>query len=102
MDKQLVNGSYAASDGEAGPALSWRVIVLVAVHVAVLGSGIGWAAYRVKQQEALKLLPVPHNEPLAVRPMYDEPEIVSDTQLTSVLTKLQPRFRGSNPKMNNI
>lgn len=83
-------------------AISWRIVAFVVFHVAVLGAGIGWGAYRIRQMDAEKILPRPSNEPLKVLPTYNVPEVVSDEQLPRVLAKLQPRFRGPNPKINFI
>jgi hypothetical protein len=74
----------------------------VAFHLLLLASGVTWAALRVQEHRAERLPPQPRNEPLRVLPLYNEPALVSDSELIQVLHKLRPRLRGRNPKMNHV
>lgn len=52
----------------------------------------------VRPERRLELL----NEPTVVRPTYDYPLLISDEQLLAVLTKLQPKLRHEQPKINHV
>lgn len=64
--------------------------------------GVGYGAHRYHEHLRLRQTPKPTREPLRIAPRYDRPEVVSDEQLTRVLTKLQPKFRGPKPKINYV
>jgi hypothetical protein len=46
--------------------------------------------------------PVLLNEPVNVNPENDVPEVVTDEQLSRVLSKLRPRFKQAQPKINHV
>ena len=48
------------------------------------------------------LVPELNNTPRVIRPEFDYPFVVSDSQLQSVLFKIRPRFKKSPPKINFI
>jgi len=68
----------------------------------VLLAGIGYGAHRLHEIQQVRTPPKPKREPLKIAPRYDRPDVVSDEQLVHVLTKLQPSFRGPNPKINHV
>lgn len=78
------------------------LLVFLVFQVVVVCGGAAWAAWRVERHYAERALPVPLNEPLKVAPLYDEPGVVSDEQLVRVLTRLRPRLRGPQPKINLV
>jgi hypothetical protein len=78
------------------------LLVFLVFQAAVVCGGVAWAAWRVDLHYAERELPVPLNEPLKVAPLYDEPGVVSDEQLVRVLTRLRPRLRGPQPKINLV
>ena len=41
-------------------------------------------------------------EPRSVGPLYDVPEMISDTELREVLERLVPRFAGAKPRTNHV
>jgi len=47
-------------------------------------------------------IPVPRETPLVIEPLYDDPEVVSDEELASVLVKVQPRFSRERLKPNFV
>ncbi|MDA1164865.1 MAG: hypothetical protein O3B13_17360 [Planctomycetota bacterium] len=85
------------------PAASiYRVAGFVCLHMAVLASGVAWATIRYREFQGERALPELRTEPLSVRPLYDDPEVISDSDLRIVLEKLRPEFRGPSPKTNHI
>ncbi|MBI1312242.1 hypothetical protein GC176_13215 [bacterium] len=45
---------------------------------------------------------IERSEPLAVTPLYDDPEVVSDDELAAVLKQVQPRFSADHLKPNHV
>ncbi len=78
------------------------MIGFCALQLVLLGSLIAVAAWRYQDFTAPRNLPEPATEPLRIRPLYDEPAVISDEQLVRVLEKLKPRLRGSHPKINHV
>ena len=79
-----------------------RLPLFLILHVLLLSGGAGWATVRYRSMEEAKIPPVPRLEPVAIRPLYDDPEAVSDDELQRILVKLQPRLRGPSPKINHV
>ena len=79
-----------------------RLPVFLLLHVLFLSGGVAWATIRYRNMEEAKIPPVPREEPVQVRPLYDDPRAVSDDELRRVLVKLQPRLRGPAPKINHV
>lgn len=71
-------------------------------HILLVGVAVGWAAVRYQAWEQAKQLPTLRLNPLQVTPEYDRPEIVSDQDLGEVLARLQPQFRGKQPRINYV
>jgi hypothetical protein len=71
-------------------------------QIVILGTGVGWAAYRAAALSAERALPHWRNEPLEVAPLYDDPEVVSDEQLRAALGRLVPRFRGKRVSVASV
>lgn len=74
----------------------------ILVHVAVVGVVLGLAAYRGARLSQREALPELRAKPLAIEPLYDMPEVVTDEQLRDVLRRLPPRFHGSNTEINHV
>ena len=87
--------TYAASR-TSGVA---KFLILQAVLIAL---GAAWATARVREQNLAAALPELRPVPLDIRPTYDYPVVVSDDQLSRVLTKLRPRNNGPKTKLNYI
>lgn len=83
-----------------GPAVSWRLVLFGIVQVAVVAVGAVLTQQGLAKQEARRQLPQMRTEPLEIRPLHNVPAMVSDEQLTAVLTKLQPVL-GDKPQMNH-
>lgn len=79
-----------------------RVAGFLCFHILLVGAAIGWAAVRFQDWEQAKQLPAIRLNPLQVTPEYDRPEIISDKDLAAVLTRLQPQFRGKQPRINYV
>jgi hypothetical protein len=72
------------------------------VQAAILSLGAAWTVTNVRELTLERLLPTLRPVPLDVRPTYDYPVVVSDEQLTRVLTKLRPKNLGAKTKLNHI
>lgn len=91
----------SSSPEATAPRGTTSVVFLVAQLVFVAGL-LGYGAQRFRALEEARVLPVPRNEPIRIQALHDDPAVVSDEQLTRVLTKLQPRLRGPQPKINHV
>lgn len=74
------------------------LLLHAALGVTVVLSGSYWAIQANLRPE----LPALRATPRFVRPMFNDPRVISDDQLTAVLNKLHPRFQEHPPKLNNI
>ena len=45
---------------------------------------------------------IERTEPLVIKPLYDDPEVVSDEELAAVLLQVQPRFPADKLKPNHV
>ena len=79
-----------------------NLLRFVIFQIVILCGGAAWAVWRVDLHYTERELPVPLNEPIKIGPLYDEPGVVSDEQLVRVLTRLRPRLRGPQPKINLV
>jgi hypothetical protein len=79
-----------------------NITLFCALQVLLAGALFGVAAWRYQLYTAPRSLPEPATEPIRVRPIYDEPAMISDEELTRVLEKLKPRLRMNQPKINQV
>ena len=79
-----------------------RVAGFLSFHILLVGVVISWGAVRYQEWEAQKKLPQLRLNPLKVVPQYDQSEIVSDQDLSEVLYRLRPQFRGKKPRINHV
>lgn len=86
----------------SSPLSTSRIFGFLFVHLLVLCSGVVWATIRFQEIELSHRPPAVRSKPMTVRPLYDDPVVVSDDDLQRVLDKLQPRFRGPAPKINHV
>ncbi|MEQ8789777.1 MAG: hypothetical protein RIC55_26015 [Pirellulaceae bacterium] len=77
-----------------------NIAFLLAQLVVILGV-CGLLVWRVRQIDSARILPEPRRTPLVVKPLYNEPTVVTDEQLATVLEKLEPRLRSEQPKINH-
>lgn len=80
----------------------YRIVCLVLLHVIVLVGSAAWATIRYQAIDSHRILPVPRIEPLVVRPLYNDSEVINDEDLRIVLERLRPQFRGPAPQINHI
>ena len=71
-------------------------LTLLCVLVASVTAAVSTPATRHLQ------LPVYDLQPLSVLPKYDDPRVVTDHQLITVLDRLQPAFGRQKPKINYV
>lgn len=72
------------------------------MQIVLLAGGAAATTSRLRELQAERQMPAPRTQPLTVLPQYDDPRVIADEQLTAVLTKLRPRLRGKEPKINNV
>ena len=80
------------------PRGTWIFLVF---QVAFLALAVSASVRRVSQMKARLAMPELREVPLVIRPRYDNPRVVTDQQLKTVLTKLRPRLRGEQPNINH-
>jgi len=84
-----------------GSGRSWAAAFVLS-QVVVVAAVIAVARAKMTQEAGRLALPPLRNEPLEVKPLYNNPQIVSDEQLRAVMTKLRPRLRGPQPRIYNL
>jgi len=77
-------------------------IAFVLVQILFFGTVLTYGRQRFELMTTERELPVPNMEPIQLKPRYDRPDLLSDDELTALLKKLEPRLRGSNPKINHV
>jgi hypothetical protein len=93
--------------------LAEKFVGFVLVQVIVIGAlAAAVASLSPRQTERIaetvtsrpKFTPVQikRNEPLEVKPLYNDPEVVSDEELAAVLLRVQPKFSRENLKPNYV
>lgn len=80
----------------------WNVSAFCGLQLGLLGALLAVAAWRYEHITQPQIPPEPLTEPIRVRPLYDEPNMISDTELARVLDKLKPRLRISQPRINHV
>jgi hypothetical protein len=79
-----------------------RIVPFVILQLIVLGAAGGWSSQRFTQVGQQSALPALREKPLEVRPLYDQPVVVTDEQLQRVLTKLRPKNLQEKSRINHI
>lgn len=79
-----------------------RMLRFLAIQAVVVLAVAGTVFARLATAPARPALAPARVTPLAVKPTYDRPEIVSDADLRAVLHKLRPRFAGPRPMINLV
>lgn len=76
--------------------------LFLAVQLLLVGVAVAGVVYRTRQIDRRAELPPLREMPLEVRPLFNEPLMVTDEQLVAALRKLRPRDEGKNSKIGNI
>ncbi|HET6423180.1 MAG TPA: hypothetical protein VFG20_05825 [Planctomycetaceae bacterium] len=71
-------------------------------HAVVLIGSVSYGSWRYDRLQFDRALPIPQNEPRSITPRHQRPDLVSREEASRILTRLQPRFRGRNPKINSV
>ncbi len=87
-----------ASTADRSPT---RLGMFLAAQLLIGGSFV-WAALWAAAVPTRPELPEFRDEPITIRPLYDEPSMISDAELERVLWKLRPRLRAPQEKINHI
>lgn len=77
-------------------------LAFIGFQLLFVSALLGMGTWRYRHMMSPHALPEPETEPIRVRPLYNEPEMISDEQLARVLEKLKPRLRGLQPKINHV
>lgn len=67
--------------------------------VGVAAAGISWRSWQLDQRTQLPPL---RETPREIAPLYDDPTMVGDAKLASVLRKLRPRFNGTDTVIGHV
>lgn len=76
--------------------------VFLALQLVLLAAFAGWAASRALAWHAARALPQPRPAPIELRPLYDDPAVVSDEQLARVLGRLVLRRHGPRTRIGQV
>ncbi|MBL8829885.1 MAG: hypothetical protein JNM18_23095 [Planctomycetaceae bacterium] len=83
-------------------ARSSRTVLFVILQLALIGAAAGWSSVRYSQFGQPGQLPSLRDKPLEIRPLYDQPVVVTDEQLQRVLVKLRPKNLQEKSRINHI
>jgi|GEM_PF-560374 len=91
----------ASPAGTTSPASTTLPLFLI-IQLGLAAGVFAYGTSRYQELQDQKLPPTPQVEPVRVGPLYDKPAVISDDDLTRVLGRLQPKFRGVQPKINHV
>ncbi len=77
-------------------------IVFLISQVVILGVAGATIGIRLRSEPDKVAIPALRPTPIAISPLYDYEVVVTDEQLSRVLTKLRPRMAGEKTKINHI
>lgn len=89
-------------DNESRELSKGRVVGMLVLQLVLLCAGGVWATVRLRVMEQMNEPPIPRLQPVTVLPLHNDRQVVSDAELTRVLDRLKPSFRGPNPKINYV
>ncbi len=87
---------------DKSPTTSRRIAPFVIAQLCLVGvaaAGITWRNWQLDQRAQLPPL---RETPREIAPLFDEPQMVTDEQLASVLRKLRPRFFGVDTVIGHV
>lgn len=90
---------------DSAPLRSGRVlpaVVFLISQVLILGAAGATIGVRMQSKPAKMPIPELRSTPLSIQPVYDYEVVVTDEQLSRVLTKLRPRLAGAKTKINHV
>jgi hypothetical protein len=95
--------TFAQTTASPAPIHNTSVTVFAVTQAAFLAGVLALAARGLfASSSAPSRMPSLRSTPRVVTPLYNEPLVVTDEQLTSVLHKLRPRLRKQQPKINYV
>ncbi|MHC4876858.1 MAG: hypothetical protein ACYTGL_10195 [Planctomycetota bacterium] len=100
--EQTAASSEPAKSKSAKQSQAATLPVFMIVQLVLTAAVFGYGTHRFQQMEEERIAPEPQNDPVRVVPLHDNPNVVSDEQLVSVLNRLRPEFRGPEPKINFV
>ncbi len=74
----------------------------VALQLLLIGAAVAWGIHRSGELVSERGLPALRSEPLAVPPLYDDAEVISEEQLRRVLSRLGLRLRGPDTSIGYV
>jgi hypothetical protein len=74
----------------------------LALQALLVSAAVAWGTYRVREMEAERVLPPLRAEPLQVKPLYDDPEVIRDEPLRRVLSRLGLRLEGADTSIGHV
>ncbi len=74
----------------------------LALQVVLVSAAVAWGTWRSRELAAARELPSLRAEPLALTPLYDDPEVIDDEQLRRVLSRLGLRLKGVDTSIGHV
>lgn len=96
----LQTNPHDQSSGGSKPRLS--TTTFLGLQVVLLGGFLGFGFARFEALEAELALPTIRQKPLEIRPLYDDPSVVSDQQLRRVLRRIGVVYRGAETSIGHV
>ncbi len=79
-----------------------QAIVVAGVGISAARGGIGRVDLRFWPGAPREVVHIEREKPLRMESLYDDPQLVSDDELASVLKQVQPRFSPKNLRPNYV
>ncbi len=82
--------------------MSRKLLTFLAAQAFLIALALAWTLGRAGELEARRALPELRPEPLELKPLRDDPGVVSDEQLRRVLSRLWVRFAGAGTSVGHV
>jgi hypothetical protein len=84
------------------PKSRFGLVPFLAAQLVLVGGLAGAAVWRSRELPRGPQIPALRETPLVVKPLYDNPLVVTDEQLARVLPRLRPRLVGKETKIGGM
>lgn len=78
------------------------ITISLASHPGNNGNPLTQIQQKLTSQTARRTVPIPQNKPLQIGSLYDDPTVISHTDLHNVLKKIRPQFHRKQLKPNFV
>ncbi len=79
-----------------------RLAGFLALHLLLICVALTWGVHRLRGMTSERALPPARAEPLAIPPLYDDGEVISDEQLRGTLWRIGAPLRGREANIGQV